>query len=272
MKYLLLLTVLFLPLSAFAADFVPLTSIPLFSGVENADSFSLLLNNLYKICIGAAAVLAVFQIIRAGIVYMLGGSITEVKEARNLITVSVLGLILVLSPVIVFSIIDPRILELDINTGSLQTTIDTTSTPTTPAICQATIVEKKILPIPTNKDCKDIPEAGPGWVGLDAACCTGTVETGFKCCGKDPNYVPPPVTPNEQAFHYTLEYEDDAGAGACRSSATYGFATKEACVADVPLKNKYPNTAMVENCDGASVNPPTPTAEWDKIKNLPVCE
>lgn len=112
---------LFIPVLAFAnvdADFVPLTNIPglLETGrtVVGPEGLSSFLNSIYRICIGAAAVIAVLQIMRAGIMYMGGDSVTEKKDAKNLIALSIGGLILVLSPVIVFSIINPRILDLEI--------------------------------------------------------------------------------------------------------------------------------------------------------------
>ena len=120
MKYLSFLSLLFLglPLVVFAQDatFVPLTTnAPFLENLGNADSLSLFLNDIYKVCIGAAATLAVLQIMRAGIMYMGGDSVTEKKEAKNLIAMSIGGLILVLSPVVVFSIINPSILSLEIS-------------------------------------------------------------------------------------------------------------------------------------------------------------
>ncbi len=111
--------------------FVPLTSIPGIESAGNAATLPDFLNNLYKLLIGAAAVLAVIQIVRAGILYMGGDSVTEKKEAKNLIALSIGGLILILSPVVVFSIINPRILDLKINgldaLGTTRFTGDTTS-------------------------------------------------------------------------------------------------------------------------------------------------
>ncbi len=101
--------------------FVPLTSIPIFGDIGSSDNLASFLNGVYRISIGAAAVLAVIQITRAGITYMLGDSVTEKREARHLLAMSFFGLLLVLSPTIVFGIIDPRILSLDINTANLQT-------------------------------------------------------------------------------------------------------------------------------------------------------
>jgi type IV secretory pathway VirB2 component (pilin) len=108
-----------LPAVALAADtsglgFVPLTSIPGIADAGNASTLPSFLNNVYKLAIGVAAVLAVLQIVRAGIMYMGGDSVTEKKDAKNLITLSIGGLILVLSPVIVFSVINPKILSLEI--------------------------------------------------------------------------------------------------------------------------------------------------------------
>lgn len=95
--------------------FVPLTNIPILTQTGNSFSLDQFLNGLYRICIGIAAVLAVLQIMRAGIMYMGGDSVTEKKEAKNLIAMAIGGLILVLSPVVVFSVINPEILTLKIN-------------------------------------------------------------------------------------------------------------------------------------------------------------
>jgi hypothetical protein len=120
MKHLAFLTfILAFPALALAAtgdsSFVPLTTnAPFLEGVGNAARLPDFLNSIYRICIGAAAVLAVLQIMRAGIMYMGGDSVTEKKEARNLIAMSIGGLVLVLSPVVVFSVINPEILSLKI--------------------------------------------------------------------------------------------------------------------------------------------------------------
>ncbi len=127
--YLLLGALLILPVAAAAQGsdttaFVPLLpQLPGISTLETSTTLAPFLSQIYKICIGAAAVLAVLQLMRAGVMYMGGDSITEKKEARELITLSIVGLILVLSPVIVFSIINPKILNLDINAASLKTEI-----------------------------------------------------------------------------------------------------------------------------------------------------
>ena len=103
-----------------SSGFVPLEpNSPLYQA-EQAGSIPQLLATLYNICVGIAVVLAVIQLTRAGITYMLSDSITNKEQARHLIMTSVLGLLLVLSPVIVFSLINPDILKFNLNLDSLQ--------------------------------------------------------------------------------------------------------------------------------------------------------
>jgi hypothetical protein len=104
-----------------SGSFVPLSNIPKLTEAGNAANLSTFLNALYRICIGIAVVIAVLQLIRAGILYMTAaGNMGSTEKARHLIVASLLGLILVLSPYIVFSVINPAILSLNINTGELQ--------------------------------------------------------------------------------------------------------------------------------------------------------
>lgn len=138
MKYLtFLILFLGLPLLAFAqattgavntdTGFVPLTNIPQLTEIGGAFSLEAFLNALYRISIGIAAVVAVLQIMRAGIMYMGSDSgFAEKKEAKNLIALSIGGLILVLSPVVVFSVINPEILTLKI--GNIEKLRSATST------------------------------------------------------------------------------------------------------------------------------------------------
>ncbi len=122
------LTVLLLPSVAFGQEnLVTLTNIPgLTQDMGGASKLPEFLNGLYNFCIGIAVVLAVIQLIRAGIEYMTaGGSIGSTEHAKHLITTSILGLVLVLSPYIVFSIVNPRILDLEISADKLETTLPT---------------------------------------------------------------------------------------------------------------------------------------------------
>jgi len=111
----------FVPLLAFAQqNFVPLSNLPGLTDLGSAPTLPFFLNNLYKLCIGAAAVIAILQIMRAGFLLMYStGSITGNEKAKDLIQNSLLGLLLVLSPALVFGIINPDILDLELDVSGL---------------------------------------------------------------------------------------------------------------------------------------------------------
>ncbi len=107
------------------SGFVPLAPIPgLTDNVADgpaglADFF----NNLYKFLIGLAAALAVIQIIWAGldIAIFHKDAVSAITEDKGKIRDALFGLILVLSPALVFSIINPSILNLSLNMPPLDT-------------------------------------------------------------------------------------------------------------------------------------------------------
>ncbi|MHB0865857.1 MAG: hypothetical protein ACYC1Y_03095 [Minisyncoccota bacterium] len=85
------------------------------TSVISSTSLANFFNNLYKYLIGLAAVLAVIEIIWGGIEISTKDSVSKQSDGRERITQAILGLILVLSPVLVFSIINPSILNLSLN-------------------------------------------------------------------------------------------------------------------------------------------------------------
>ncbi len=97
--------------------FVPLTDIPAVQNIEADQGLAGFFNYLYVIAVGVAAAIAVLQFVRAGIMYaVMSTGVVEKREARSLMVMSVMGLLLVLSPAIVFGIINPDILSLRIGT------------------------------------------------------------------------------------------------------------------------------------------------------------
>jgi hypothetical protein len=103
------------------STFVPLAPIPGLTDTPT-NNLATFFNNLYKFCIGAAAVLAILEITMGGFQVMSGDSITAHSDGRDRIVGAILGLVLVLSPFLIFSIINPSILSLQINTSGLQPT------------------------------------------------------------------------------------------------------------------------------------------------------
>lgn len=223
-RTLLILALSFLaPLFAFAqnlseVDFVPLTNIPALADAGNAAKLPDFLNSLYKLAIGAAAVLAVLQIVRAGIMYMGGDSVTEKKEAKNLITLSIGGLILILSPVIVFSIINPKILDLKI--GGLDELANTefsaytkgaaiiTNNGSTPSEC---VAYKAVALVSASPGCN----TSGGYEKTPDSCCSSTA-TGKICCGTK-NTVPTAHPPSTSAPSSCSIYSLVAPSSACTS-------------------------------------------------------
>lgn len=107
----------------FAQGFVPLAPIPgLTQGVTaNSAGLATFFNNLYKYIIGLAAILAVIEIIWGGLEYSTQDSVSKKSDGKERIYQAIFGLVLVLSPVLVFSIINPSILNLSLNLPKLDT-------------------------------------------------------------------------------------------------------------------------------------------------------
>lgn len=116
-----------------AQGFVPLAPIPGLTDVTTSDSATLatFLNNFYKYLVGLAAVVAVIQIIWAGLEIAVNKEdISGITAEKGKIRNAIFGLVLVLSPVLVFSIINPSILNLSLNLPEIKPV----PTPPAPAV------------------------------------------------------------------------------------------------------------------------------------------
>ncbi len=92
------------------------------TSVVNSDSLANFFNNLYKYLIGLSAILAIIMIIWGGIEIAFNQeSISSVLEGKGKVRNAIYGLILVLSPALIFSIINPSILNLSVNLPALDT-------------------------------------------------------------------------------------------------------------------------------------------------------
>lgn len=103
--------------------FVPLAPIPGLTADVTADQAGLanFLNNLYKYAIGLSAVLAVVMIIWGGLEYATQDVPGAKQNGKERIQQAILGLVLILTPALVFSIINPAILNLSVNLPELNT-------------------------------------------------------------------------------------------------------------------------------------------------------
>lgn len=121
---------------AATGDFVPLAGIPGLTqnvSISSDAGFAGFFNNLYKFLVGFATILAVIEIIWGGLEISTKDSVSKKTDGKKRIYQAIFGLILVLSPVLVFSIINPRILDLNLNISALKlkTTTSTPSSDTT---------------------------------------------------------------------------------------------------------------------------------------------
>lgn len=91
----------------------PISNLTTGAGVNSPDLANFF-NALYKYLIGASAVLAIIMIMWGGMEISTQDSIGAHSEGRERITQAILGLVIVLSPVLVFTIINPAILNLSI--------------------------------------------------------------------------------------------------------------------------------------------------------------
>ena len=105
----------FIPL----APITGLTSVTDQNSAANSANLAVFFNNLYKFLIGLAAVLAVIEIIWGGLEISTKDSVSKQSDGKERITQAIFGLILVLSPVLVFSIINKDILKLSLNLAPL---------------------------------------------------------------------------------------------------------------------------------------------------------
>lgn len=230
--------------------FVSLTNIPALEGAGNAATLPAFVNSLYKIAIGLAAVLAVLQIIRAGIMYMGGDSVTEKKEAKNLIALSIGGLVLILSPVIVFSIINPSILDLKI--GGLSELADTETTAHVPGgsvtsggagggtanTCGA------YVSVGTVAQATACSTLGAGYEDVVGACSLCQPAAGRKCCGTK--------TATNAKFGWRTWYLVPKTGGGTESRLLQSaiFSNSAACLTHASDSTKIPAGSTVDRSDG----------------------
>lgn len=88
---------------------------------NSADTLATFFNNLYKYLVGMAAILAIIEIIRGGLEIATKDSVSKQADGKEHITQAIYGLLLILSPVLVFYIINPTILNLSVALPNLDT-------------------------------------------------------------------------------------------------------------------------------------------------------
>ena len=171
------------------------------TAVVNSTSLANFFNNLYKYVIGLAAVLAVIMIIWGGLEISTQDSISKQSAGKEKIQQAILGLVLVLSPVLVFSIINPNILNLSLNLPPLETKSGPPqTTQSTLPPCNSVLTTNCTPAAPLNEGASTatLPTCGPDVLG---SCTTASA---------------PACSPGQ--WCYTTTDSDNVGGVVCSSS------------------------------------------------------
>ncbi len=118
-----------LPLSSLA--FSTFEDIPFIGG--SITSTEIYVNAVYRLLIGAAALLAVIKLMMAGFKYMLTDVVTSKADAKKDIKASLIGLLIILSATTLLGTINPEITKLDILRNASKVTVQNTATQNTQA-------------------------------------------------------------------------------------------------------------------------------------------
>lgn len=117
----LILTLIFLPTTLVGAQgYIPLVGIP---GVADPDAdFNSYITALYVLSISIAALLAVIRIVIAGIKWMMTDIAPAKSEAKKDIQGALVGLVVVLAAVLILTVINPDITNVDLSLSGVGTT------------------------------------------------------------------------------------------------------------------------------------------------------
>jgi hypothetical protein len=107
---LLFLLSFLLPLTAAAAEFVPLVGIPGITGSPD-QNLSEYVNALYRLMISIGALMAVVKIVGAGAKYMLSDVVTDKGSAKRDIKGAIFGLLIVIGAVVILNTINADIVN-----------------------------------------------------------------------------------------------------------------------------------------------------------------
>jgi hypothetical protein len=254
-----------------------LTQIPGLTTIAQAGDLPGLFNELYKICIGVSATLAFLIIIWAGVMYMGGDSVTETKRAKEMIANALLGLVVVLSPYIVFSIVNPNILKFNINFSSTGASAPATAatapaaaTSATTNVCtnaaangQAPYViatSETLTPSPTICQSIKAGVAAKQYKQVSASCCAN-ISGSSVCCGNT-GYVPATPLAGASTFNYIVVHIDYNRQ--CYVNKAAQFTSLSTCQTGLQAADKQPYTYTSQDCNGTTYKPA-------QLQSLPSC-
>jgi hypothetical protein len=149
---------------------------PLSEEIGQTPNMGEYLKGVFNLSIGLATVLAVLMIVIGGIKYMTAEAFTGKSDAKEMISRSIYGLVLILSSFLILTTINPNLVEFDLNLKKLEV-ISNTTDPTTQKIQRKEVVvgTKDLL---TFDECSEVGyEPGPPKEKGDEFICYEICET-----------------------------------------------------------------------------------------------
>lgn len=190
------LVIFLLPTFVLAANtYEPLVGIP---GVDPNADFSGYINALYVLSISIAALLAVIKIIIAGVKWMMTDIVTTKGEAKKDIQGALIGLLIVLAAVLILTVINPKLVDVNLQLQPIQTTALPPGGPGVPNPGNGDVVEPTGSAVAAEKKavCENIDmdkcnqTITGALFGAAANCYKGEyVEKGQLCIVRGPNHV-----------------------------------------------------------------------------------
>lgn len=133
-------------LAAAQGVYKPLVGIP---GVDPASDFEGYINSLYWLSISIAALLAVIKIVIAGVKWMMTDVVTSKGEAKKDIKGALIGLLIVLAAVLILTVINPNLVNVDLTFNKLAQVPYTGGAKVKPTLKTSDITEIQLTPSTT---------------------------------------------------------------------------------------------------------------------------
>lgn len=196
--------------TAYANDplkFVPLVGIPNVS-MNLETSLPDYLNELYILTIGVGSLIAVVQLMIAGVAWSMSEIVTEKSEAKKKIFGTLFGLALLLIPFITLKTINPDLVNLDI-LGNLQP-LGNIQGPAAPPSSDPLVAQEQLQ----NQVINCQSQQNSQWDSLCNKCILGTEKMGSAC-----NWVPPPTV--AKCSDFTLDPSMTCSSFCSKINGTY---------------------------------------------------
>lgn len=107
-KYIFIFSIIYIAVGIYINTAFAITASP-FANTESYSDPGQFIKDIYNWGIGIVGLLAFFQLIHGGVIYMISGAVDMKKKATGIITDAIVGLLLALSSYLIINIINPTL-------------------------------------------------------------------------------------------------------------------------------------------------------------------